>query len=353
MSWLKRNWIFVAIGIVALGMLGIAVGFLVKGYVSNQRALSELNKAYDELTRLYNLDPHPGTEKNDNIARAREQQEEVRKFLKRVVEWYQRIPPIPDSAQITTEEFTARLRVTLDQLQKMAKQASVTLPRTNYAFTFESIRPKVKFEPASLPLLATQLGEIKAICEILLNAKVMAIDSIRRERVCVEDSPEIYPMDYIRETSITNDIAILTPYEVTFRCFSSELAGVLAGFANAQSTFIIKYLDVEPVTLAMAQEGMEGVEGYEPAPPYGVEGGPMPRRYLTPREVYGLGPETRPEPYVPPEGGFELGPGRPIRRPLPVPGRGGAQVILSETPFRVIMQVYVVKLNITQQQTQQ
>jgi hypothetical protein len=229
----------------------------------------------------------------------------------------------------------------------------VTLPRTNYAFTFESIRPKVKFEPASLPLLATQLGEIKAICEILLNAKVMAIDSIRRERVCVEDSPEIYPMDYIRETSITNDIAILTPYEVTFRCFSSELAGVLAGFANAQSTFIIKYLDVEPVTLAMAQEGMEGVEGYEPVPPYGVERGPMPRRYLTPREVYGLGPETQPEPYVPPEGGFELGPGRPIRRPLPVPGRGGVQVILSETPFRVIMQVYVVKLNITQQQTQQ
>ena len=76
-----------------------------------------------------------------------------------------------------------------------------------------------------------QLGEVKGICEVLFEAKVNSLDNLRRERVSADDSkgPQT---DYLGEKSVTNELAVLTPYEVTFRCFSSELAAVLAGFVR-------------------------------------------------------------------------------------------------------------------------
>lgn len=343
MSWVKRNVVFLVGSGITIALFVVAVVYLVRGYVSNQRALRELNAAYDELRRLYTLDPHPGSEKVDNIALAREQQEQVRAYIRKAAAFFRQVPPIPSATNLTTEEFTARLRLTLDQLQREAARASVVLPRTNYAFTFESIRPKVKFEQTSLPLLASQLGEIKAICDVLFAAKINAIENIRRERVCPEDSPETAPADYLAESSITNDIAVLTPYEVAFRCFSSELAAVLEGLANSPYTFVIKYLDVEPISAYVP--GTEGIEG---AGQYGGGLG---------TGAGGIGPEA-PERFgerpLFPRGGFPEGeravlppgPGGVPGRPMPVPGRGGAQTMLSETPYRVVMQVYVVKLSL-------
>ena len=76
-----------------------------------------------------------------------------------------------------------------------------------------------------------QLAEVKAICTVLFQAKINSLDNIRRERVS-EDDLKGPQTDYLPEKSVTNELAVLSPYEVTFRCFSSELAAVLAGFAS-------------------------------------------------------------------------------------------------------------------------
>ena len=36
--------------------------------------------------------------------------------------------------------------------------------------------------------------------------------------------------DYLDQTGTTNDLAVFTPYEVTFRCFSQDLAGGVVEF---------------------------------------------------------------------------------------------------------------------------
>jgi hypothetical protein len=46
--------------------------------------------------------------------------------------------------------------------------------------------------------------------------------------------------DYLNTPATTNELAIITPYEISFRSFSPELAGVLAGFAQSRYGFIVK-----------------------------------------------------------------------------------------------------------------
>ena len=46
----------------------------------------------------------------------------------------------------------------------------------------------VKFAPGSLGALAQQLGEVKALCEILFAAKINSLDGIRRVPVSPDDA---------------------------------------------------------------------------------------------------------------------------------------------------------------------
>ena len=75
------------------------------------------------------------------------------------------------------------------------------------------------------------MAEVKAICAVLFQAKINSLDNIRRERVS-EDDLKGPQTDYLPDKSVTNELAVLSPYEVSFRCFSPELAAVLAGFAS-------------------------------------------------------------------------------------------------------------------------
>ena len=94
--------------------------------------------------------------------------------------------------------------------------------------------------------MASHLGEIKAICDILFDAKVNTLDSIRREKI--SELNDNYPSDYLgTQKTITNTLAELTPYEVTFKSFSAELALVLGSLAGSPNGFIVKSINVEPV----------------------------------------------------------------------------------------------------------
>ncbi len=80
---------------------------------------------------------------------------------------------------------------------------------------------------------------MKAISEILFAAGINALDGIQRMRVSADDASGP-ATDYLDDQPVTNDLGVLTPYQVTFRGFSAEIARVLGGFAAAPHGFIVK-----------------------------------------------------------------------------------------------------------------
>lgn len=336
MDWIKRNLAFVIVGVLALVLLGGAGWYLYRGVSRNAAALEALNQEYATLERLNRQNPHPGNDKIDNIAAARAQEQEVRAFSQKMQQVFRPIPPIPPTANLNNAAFAEGLRRTLDRLQRDARDAGVQLPE-RYDFSFTAIRPLLVFDTAGLAPLAQQVGEVKAICDVLFAAKINALDNIRRVRVASHDREAQQFTDYTDRTPVTNDVAVLTPYEVTIRCFSSELSAVLAGFATSRSGMIVKAINVEP---ALAT-GL----GTDPMLLGTDLGQPM-----VPRPVPGMPGEVG--------GGFRPGmPGMPgafgqpqptvTPTPTPAPGglRGGLPVLLDEKQFKATLLIEVVRLN--------
>ena len=226
MDWIKRNLYFLVGGLVALGLMGWAGWYLYSKLGENNAVREELTASYAELDRLNRERPHPGNKTVNNIQIAKDQQQQVKALITKAREFFKPIPAIPDTPKVDSQEFTAALRRTIDQLQKRATNSSVVLP-PNYSFSFEAQKPKVTFAAGSLEPLSVQLGEVKALSEILFDAKINSLDNIRRVRVSADDSSGP-TTDYIEKRPITNELAVLTPYEITFRCFSQELAAALA-----------------------------------------------------------------------------------------------------------------------------
>ncbi len=392
MEWVKRNLYFVIGSAVALVLMGLAGFYLYSGWQHKTAVFAKLSEQYAELKRLYDLNPNPGNEKVNNIKAARDQQEQVRAFIREAAKHFTPVPSIPSpegDGGVTSEEFTSQLRRTIDQLQRDAASSSVAIP-AKYSFSFEAQKSLMTFAPGSLDMLARQLGEIKALCDVFFAAKINGLDNIRRERVSKDDYKGP-PSDYLNEKSVTNDLAVITPYEVTFRCFSSELAAVLNGFHDAPHGLLTKTVDIEPAAGGASDPSAPGGESsryYNPetvttvpmaeAPPsvalqrrYGLnnpEGGmadAFARRYGGagrtggPEGRYGGGRSSAYGgggiQYRPPGGGQYGGAqyGTPVPaypQPMmptgtaPAPVRSGPQTVLNEKPLRVTVMIHVVKL---------
>ena len=95
---------------------------------------------------------------------------------------------------------------------------------------------------------------------------------------------------------MTNDEAVLTPYQITFRAFSPEIAQVLSGFASSPHGFIVKGINVQRA------EGNASGDG----------------------SAQGASSEMPP--------------------PAMPAGRGGLQTVLNEQLLRVTIEVEIVKL---------
>jgi hypothetical protein len=302
MAWIKRNLWFLIGGVVALGLLGVSSFYLYVQNKANNEVRDKLTEGYAGLNTLNTENPHPGNDKVDNIAAARKQRKEWQEAITKARTFFEPIAPIPAAGEntngITDQEFASALRRTIDQMQHDAQASSVVLP-PQYDFSFGAIKSKITFAPGSLDPLSVQLGEIKAIADILFRAKVNSLDGIKRSRVSQDDREAA---DYIDTPSVTNDLAVITPYEVDFRCFSTELAGVFSGFANSTHCFVVKTVAVEPA----------GTASGGPAGP-------------------GAGPDASAAPAAP-------------AAPTVVLGRGGLPTVLNEHPLKVTMLVDLVKL---------
>jgi hypothetical protein len=315
MGWIKRNLFFVVGGLLALGLLGGAGFFIYTGWARNADESVKLKEIYDKLQEIAQSPLQPGNEKNNNTEIAKEQEKQVRDWIASAGKYFQSIPPIPPESPVTSESYAAALRRTIDTLQHEAESASVTLP-PKYDFSFAAQRSLVKFAGGSLGPLATQLGEVKTISEILFAARINALDGIQRARVSDDDTTGLQS-DYMDEPPITNALAVLTPYRVTFQSFTPELAGVLRGFATSPNTFIIKSINVQPA--GAANSGDAAASG-QPNPMIGMD------RFRFRGEGMNL-PGMMPPPDQ-----------------QPVAGKGGLQMVLKEQLLRITMEVEIVKL---------
>jgi hypothetical protein len=362
MSWIKRNLYFLVGSLVALVLMGLTGWYLYSKWQLNNEILEKLNQQYAVLQTLNTQAPHPGSDGIDNIKAAREQQSQLRDFIKGTRKHFQIIPPIPpppEKGKLIDQAFSTALSRTIDQLQRDATNASVTLPVApppsdiKYSFSFETEKQRMQFPPGSLDPLSVQLGEVKAICDVLFQAKINSLDSLRRERVTSDEA--LGPQsDFLGEKSATNDMGVLAPYELNFRCFTPELAAVLAGFANSPYAILVRSVNVEPALETGAQDIVVATPTYVPvpAPPTSPTGAQPPSR-MSPdaafRARYGLGPRG-------PSRGGEGGaapfvPQPVVQTPLPQPGvtpgpaaKGGLQTVLDEKQLKVTMMLVVVKL---------
>jgi hypothetical protein len=368
MEWIKRNLLFVAGSVVSLVLMVLAAMYLMSGMHKNDAALEKLNSEYEQLKRLNSQNPHPGDEKIDNIAAAKEQKQKVDAVIGKANSAFTPISPIPEGTNVNSAMFAGALRRTIYRLQQDAVRGGVQVP-TNFFFSFTAVQNRIMFDQAGLQPLAAQLGDVKAICNVLLRARINALDAVRRQKVSTHDAEAQQTADYITDAAVTNEIAILAPYEITFRCFSAELAAVLSGFASSPHGLIVRAMNVEPVLTGASIYGsteMGGVASETPVytqpPPvypaagvnryaeeavagnryndgnrYGEAGasGLTGNRYATSSEG---GYQAAPTPAYPT-------PAYPTVRPRPGSTKGGLPTMLDEKQFKVTLLVQVVRLN--------
>ena len=311
MGWIKRNLFFVVGGVAALALLGGAGFFIYSKWARNTAASEKLTAIYSSLSAVSQQQPGPGLN-GTNTQVAKEQEAQLQAWISSSAPYFQPIPGLPPGTNVSSKDYGTALSRTVDQMQHTAESTGIALP-PKYSFSFEAQRSRMNFAPGSLDLLAAQLGEVKALTDILFATRINALDSIQRVRVS-EDDAQGSAADYLDEHPLTNDLAILTPYVITFRCFTPELARVLAGFSKSSNTLIVKSINVAPA----------GAAGTLPLGMMGEGGGPPLRM---PGENAGYPPAAP-----------------PVAAPPTVPGKGGLQTILKEQLLRVVVEVELVKL---------
>ena len=332
MSWIKRNLYFVIGSGVAVLLMGLAGYYLYSKWDLNNTYVTSLENEYGELDNLNKQSPHPGSGKVDNIQSAKDQRKQLAEFIRKSRSFFQRIPAIPDSPRLTDREFSPALSRTIAQLQREATNASVSL-QPKYAFSFQAQLSQFNFSSGSLVPLSVQLGEVKAICDVLFQAKINWLDSIRREMVSTNDAAGAQT-DYIVQPSVTNELAVLSPYEVSFRCFSSELASVLAGFANSPYGILVQSINVDQAQ-AVATES--------------------PGMPMAPQQIYVQPVQAPPPPPRSADDAYNArygrrGPTAPVNTPPPAVAvaapatRTGLQTVLDEKLLKVTLNLQVVKL---------
>jgi hypothetical protein len=191
---------------------------------------------------------------------------------------------------------------------------------------------------------------VKAICDILFQAKINSLDSLRRESISADDASSAQAQtDYTTRHSITNELAVMAPYDITFRCFSAELASALAGFASSPYSLLVKTINVEPAPATPEEATQVATSQMPMAAPQVIAAPPPPPGPSAAAERdafnrrYGLGPEgsrrfPTPAPQVVPQPQVVPAPGTATS------GRGGLPTVLDEKQLKVTISVDVVKL---------
>jgi len=335
MNWLKRNLFLVVGGVVALALLGFAIFFLLTRKNMVDEVTAELNTRTEEWKQLVASNPYPNQE---NIDRAKGEQKKLAEFLDQTRKFFVPVASFPTNLDGAT--FKNLLETTISALVHDAEKSGVSLPSSNrYDFTFKPQRSSLDFAPATLVPLAMQVSEIKAICDVLFDARVHTLVGLRRAPVAKDEEGTASSADYLSgRKPATNAVtgAVLAPYEIVFHGFSTELAAVLEGFYRSPNCFIVKNIDVQTnVPSASVSEFVPSYTPYSFTPAPGVQPPALSAAEAFQRRYFG-GRYSR-LPTMPP----------PVTVPAPnlaAPTRRGPETVLDERPLKITMYVEAVRL---------
>jgi hypothetical protein len=281
MAWVKRNLYFVICCVIAVVLLGAAGWYGYSGWQGNSDSWELLKQAYSQLQ---SLGQKPVTPNEDNIKAAREEAKQAQDLSKGLRQRLSPIPFIPNTNKVDDHALATAVRDTITRLTASAAANHVEIP-PDFSFSFSAQREKTAYAPQSLDQLARELGEIKAICDILFSNRINSLTGIERERTADDAAGGAMP-EYLEMASITNNNTIITPYQVTFLSFDQELAHVLDGFANQQYGILVRTLEVEPAGMS-PEGGMPQMGNQYPQYPGRPGGG-----YYPPQNTYSTTPGT-------------------------------------------------------------
>lgn len=261
MLWIRRNLVLVIFGVIALGLLGWSVMYFLGNRAANKKFEEDLQAAQTQLEQLHAKNPFPS---QTNIALAKADLARVRQSINAAKQYF---APVPFE-KVADKDFTALLQNTLFDLQRRAQQLGIELPEKDYAFSFKAQKNALTFAPGSFPTLPEQLAEIKAISDVIFEAKVNRVTKIKRMRVTTDDPAG--SEDYHAYVTSTNTATgtVSNPYEFTVHSFSGDLAKVLEGLYKSTHGFIVKSVKVEPAPEAPQAPGAfpKPVVPFQPQP---------------------------------------------------------------------------------------
>lgn len=353
MPWLKKNLSLVIAGVVALVLLGGSGYFLYGKIRKAAEVKAALEAQSQELERLNRLNPHPGNNQINNIEAARKQAEQLRQLLEEFKSTFARFEY---PSNLSSGEFSARLAQMIADLTRQARRTGIRLS-TNFSFGFAGIRYELSIDPKELPIHTRDLVHVHEIAQALINARVLTIDEIKRPALPKKEdssggvttttstSTSSYGQDnaaadYWERQPVTNELAVLYPYSVTFAAFTPELGRFLYELSRNPHCIIPKNVAVDTQGSPLLQSGgmmtpygpMTGM----PAGGMGVDPGTA-ARYGMPAGGGGMGAAAR---YgIPEMAGMGMGMPGMGRGPII---RGNKTILLEERPRRVRAWLYVV-----------
>jgi hypothetical protein len=315
MAWVKKNLVLLIAAVISLGALGYAIFFVKQKMDSNTEVTTSLDESANKFKDLLSRKQHPGNEKQDNIKAAKEELVRIRNFSEEMKEY---LKGSDLGTNTGNSFFRALLDTSLTELRREAIEAGVTLPSTNYWFTFNSYKTVIDFK-GDVPGLTAELEDIKNLMHIMYDSRVHSVVAFKRAAVSEADFTGTSDFFQDGKQVRTNDWAVTTSYEITFQGFSGELARVMEGMANAKQCYVVKKLGVgqapdekKPApSLMMMQQQM-------------IPSGPMADRYR-----YMSGPRFAPPPQ----------PIAPTAKALPK-----EKIILDEHPLRFTLTLDSVRL---------
>lgn len=242
MPWIKRNLSLLIGIIVAVAMMVGASILLVSGLGKNREISATLDAVQAEITELNNKEPFPSAENIQAVKQDTARHQQLLTNLQQV------LVPASVPAVPTDQQLKQLLETTIFDLQREAETANVVLPQ-KYDFSFSAQRLVAKFPEGSHLALATQIGEVKAITSILFKSGVQSLTSIARVPVAAGETGGT--TDYLNKGIVTNRFTnptphyvTLTPYQIRYKGFSTELEKVLDGLRRDPIFFLVKKVDI-------------------------------------------------------------------------------------------------------------
>src|SRR5437762_2517955 len=113
MAWLKRHLLLAIGGLIALGLLGMGVWYLLGNISRNEQAAKDLDEQKQRLEDFFKRDPFPH---RTNIDAAKRETARIQSVIGQA---RQSFTPVP-YANVTGLEFQKLLDNKVDELKKMA-----------------------------------------------------------------------------------------------------------------------------------------------------------------------------------------------------------------------------------------